>query len=109
MPHDDYVISQDVEYVDDESGRLMRGTEEVDIFEPLPQKVMLKDEVKGFLMEKWGRLVNDRMMEKEGLAIEKAAHPMRCKALQEARLNHFLEEYNLRSSQRGEIDRRHTY
>eukprot|EP01111_Echinosteliopsis_oligospora_P009941 TRINITY_DN300_c0_g1_i1.p1 TRINITY_DN300_c0_g1~~TRINITY_DN300_c0_g1_i1.p1 ORF type:complete len:160 (+),score=55.23 TRINITY_DN300_c0_g1_i1:269-748(+) len=49
---------------------------ESDIMEPPPQKITYGDEVKGFLKEKWGRIVNDKMMEKEGLAYEKAAHPV---------------------------------
>jgi len=96
------------EYVD-EYGRLMRGTEEVSIMEPAPHRLTTGDEVKGYIKEKWGRLVNDKQLEKEGLAIEKAAHPARSKALAEERLNRFLTEYNIESARRGPIDRRHTY
>jgi hypothetical protein len=95
-------------YVDDQSGRLMRGSEEIDIMEPAPHRISIGDEFRGILKEKWGRLFNDEQMVKEGLAIEKAAHPMRCKALAEERLNRFLEEYNIASASRGPIDRRHT-
>jgi len=95
-------------YVDLHSGRLMRGTEEVDLFEPSPRSLTFGDEVKGYLLETWGRLWNDTEMEKEGLAIEKAAHPTRSLALAEQRLERFMNEYNLARAQRGPIDRRHT-
>ncbi len=95
------------EYVN-ESGRLMRGTEEIDIMEPAPQRVSMGDELKGLLMEKWGRLVNDKQMEKEGMAIEKAAHPQRDRALAEERLNKFLESCNMTPSRKIKEQRRHT-
>lgn len=95
-------------HVDDTTGRLMRGSEEISIMEPAPHNITMGEEFKGILKEKWGRLVHDSQLEKEGLAIEKGAHPQRSKALQEERLNRFLEEYHIASARRGLIDRRHT-
>jgi len=109
MPSDDSDFAQSSSqhnHVDD-SGRLMRGTEEIDLMEPAPHKLNLGDEWRGYLKEKWGRLVNDEQMVKEGLAIEKAAHPDRDRARAEERLDKFLEAYNLGSARRV-MDRRHT-
>jgi hypothetical protein len=95
-------------HVDDQSGRLMRGSEEIDLMEPTPHRLSMGDELRGILKEKWGRLTHDELMVKEGMALEKGANPMRSKALAEERLNRFLEEYNIASALRGPIDRRHT-
>lgn len=96
------------EYVDD-CGRLMRGTEEIMIMEPSPQRVTMGDEVKGFFKEKWGRLMNDEQMVKEGMAIEKGAHPERDRARAAQNLEKFLATYQLDSAMAREgILRRHT-
>jgi len=96
------------EYVDD-CGRLMRGTEEIAVMEPSPHKINMGDEFKGFLKEKWGRLVHDDLLMKEGMAIEKGAHPGRDRARMEENLDRFLATYQLDSARSIEgITRRHT-
>lgn len=96
------------EYVD-ECGRLMRGTEEIMIMEPSPHRITYGEEFKGFLKEKWGRLVNDEQMVKEGLAIEKGANPERDRARAAANLDRFLQTYQLDSARAREgVMRRHT-
>jgi len=77
--------------------------------EPSPQKLGFQDEVKGYLKEKWGRLVHDDLMMKEGLAMEKAAHPERDRARAAQNLDRFLATYQLDSARaRDGVVRRHT-
>jgi len=96
------------EYVDS-CGRLMRGTEEISIMEPSPHKLTYGEEVKGFIKEKWGRLVHDDLMMKEGLALEKGANPTRDRARASENLDRFLATYNLESARTSrEGFRRHT-
>jgi len=94
------------EYVDD-CGRLMRGTEEVDCMEPSPRPMNVGDEVKGFVMEQWGRLTHDELLVKEGMAIEKGTHAARDRARMTQNLDRFLETYGLPSA-RTAPTRRHT-
>jgi hypothetical protein len=96
------------EYVDD-CGRLMRGTEEIAIMEPSPHKITYGEEFKGFLKEKWGRLVHDDQLMKEGIAIEKGAHPRDDRARASQNLDRFLATYQLDSARAREgVMRRHT-
>lgn len=75
--------------------------------EPSPHKLNLGDEFKGFVKEKWGRLVNDELLVKEGLAIEKGTHVKQDRERMAQNLDKFLEMYNLPSA-RTMPTRRHT-
>lgn len=94
------------EYVDD-CGRLMRGSEEIPVMEPSPRKLNLGDEFQGYIKEKWGRLVHDEQLMKEGMAIEKATHAKQDRERMTQNLDRFLETYNLPSARTAPA-RRHT-
>ena len=114
MPVDQYEMDyahssaagSQLEHVD-EYGRLMRGSEEIPVMEPSPRQLNQVDELKGFFKEKWGRLVHDEQMMKEGLAIEKGTHAKQDRERMTQNLDRFLATYNLPSA-RTEITRRHT-
>ena len=87
----------------------MRGTEEISIMEPAPHRITPGEEFKGYIKEKWGRLVHDDLLMKEGLAIEKGAQPQRDRARAAQNLDKFLATYQLDSARAREgVTRRHT-
>jgi len=60
--------------------------------EPAPVKITHMEEIKAWAKEKFGRMFGNKTMEKEGLAIEKAAHPNREWAKAEHRLHQIVAE-----------------
>jgi len=66
--------------------------ESTGIMEPAPRPINQYDEIKGWAKERLGRLLQNKIMEKEGKAIEKAAHPEREWAKAEERLQRLFEQ-----------------
>lgn len=62
------------------------------VMEPAPVKITHMEEMKAWAKEKFGRMFGNKTMEKEGIAIEKAAHPNREWAKAEQRLHKIVSE-----------------
>jgi len=56
------------------------------VMEPAPVKITHVEEIKAWAKEKFGRILGNKTLEKEGIAIEKAAHPNREWAKADVRL-----------------------
>jgi len=62
-------------YVDPSNSNIQINLE--DLKEPPVAKLSVGDEIRGFFKEKFGKITGNRLLEKEGQALEKAAHPVR--------------------------------